>query len=115
MSQEEDCFWYPWSFSQKIKPKDKPELGYTSGANLLFYDSIDMMFETDYKDFLMLECDTKPMRKNWFDVIHSYCQKHSFEIAGSTYKGSASWHSDSEYKDHINGVAIYRNSKVLNL
>lgn len=112
LTQEIDCFWYPWSFSQKIKPKEKPELGYTSGANILFYYAIEMMFETDYKDFLMLECDTKPMRNRWFDVVLDYCGKHDFEIAGSTYKGNAQWHSDSEYKDHINGVAIYRNSKA---
>ena len=110
LSQEIDCFWYPWSFSQKIKPKEKPVLGYTSGANILFYEAIETMLESHYKDFLMLECDTKPMRKNWFDVIYRYCQNHSFEIAGSTYKGIAEWHAESEYKEHINGVAIYRNS-----
>ena len=36
--------------------------------------------------------------------------QNNFEIAGSTYKGAASWHKNSEYKDHINGVAIYKNS-----
>ena len=111
LSQELDCFWYPWSFSQKIKPKEKPKLGYTSGANVLFYDAIEYMLETDYKDFLMLECDTKPVRRNWFDVVYNYCKRHRFEIAGSTYKGISESHTDSEYKDHINGVAIYRNSK----
>lgn len=110
LSQELDCFWYPWSFSQKIKPKDKPELGYTSGANILFYIAIEAMFETNYKNFLMLECDTKPLRRNWFDVVYRYCENNTFDIAGSTYKGIAEWHSDSEYKEHINGVAIYANS-----
>lgn len=111
LTEEEDCFWYPWAFSEKIKPLKKPDMGYTAGANLLFYRAIDTMLESKYKNFLMLECDTRPLEKYWFDEIRNFSIKEKFEIAGSTYKGSASWHSESEYKDHINGVAIYKNSK----
>ena len=108
-----DVFWYPWGCMPK--PRAMPELGYTSGANTLFYESIeDMMNKKEcYENFLMLEADSQPLVENWFDILIEYCQKNSFEIAGSTYKGRQQIHKQSRFKEHLNGVALYRNNSKL--
>jgi hypothetical protein len=113
LSESEDVFWYPWL--KTPKPKYMPEYGYTSGANLLFYRSIRLMMgrEEKYKNFLMLESDSIPLKRNWFDVCVDFCLNNEFEIAGSKYKGDQIHHKTSNYKDHLNGIAIYRNSKKL--
>jgi hypothetical protein len=113
LCEKEDVFWYPWL--KTPKPKVMPEYGYTSGANLLFYRSIRLMMERDenYENFLMLEADSIPLKKNWFDKVFDFCKNNEFEIAGSKYKGDQACHYESEYKDHLNGIAIYRNSKKL--
>lgn len=113
LSEHRDVFWYPWS--KMPKPYTLPEYGYTSGANVLFYESIDDMMnkEEGYKNFLMLEADSEPLCKNWFDILVNYCKKNKFEIAGSTYKGDQQVHKESKYKDHLNGIALYRNNEKL--
>lgn len=113
LDEEDDLFWYPWSKSPK--PKIMPKLGYTSGANQLFYQSIWKMInnKNKYENFLMLESDTFCLSEFWFDKMLKYIKKNKFEIAGSKYKGNQKCHKDSELFDHINGVAIYKNSKNL--
>tara|TARA_B100000085_G_scaffold285631_1_gene322610 strand:+ start:9543 stop:12161 length:2619 start_codon:yes stop_codon:yes gene_type:complete len=113
LCEKEDVFWYPWL--KTPKPKVMPEYGYTSGANLLFYRSIRLMMgkKENYKNLLMLEADSIPLQKNWFDKIFNFCKENDFEIAGSKYKGDQECHYESEYKDHLNGIAIYRNSEKL--
>ncbi len=113
LSEHRDVFWYPWS--KMPRPYELPEYGYTSGANVLFYESIDDMMnkKEGYKNFLMLEADSEPLCNNWFDVLLDYCRNNTFEIAGSVYKGDQQVHKESKYKDHLNGIALYRNSEKL--
>lgn len=113
LSEIEDVFWYPWL--QTPKPKIMPEYGYTSGANLLFYKSIREMMNNSqgYKTFLMLEADSVVLKENWFDTLLKFSKNTDFTIAGSKYKGNQLCHKDSPYKDHLNGIALYRNSEEL--
>jgi hypothetical protein len=105
---EEDTFWYPWLSSPK--PFSMPKLGYTAGANNLFFRSLDLMFKEGYEYNLMLESDTFPCQHLWFDRILSFSESHDFDIAGSRYKGMTESHYLSFYKEHLNGVAVYKNS-----
>lgn len=111
--ESEDVFWYPWLRSPK--PVKLPRLGYTSGANLLFYRSINSMIndEKSYENFLMLEADSYAISENWFDYVLDFSKKNDFTVAGSKYKGEQLCHYTSEYKDHLNGIAIYKNCKSL--
>jgi len=113
LSEKDDVFWYPWSKSPK--PKTIPKLGYTAGANELFYQSMFKMMEmpAKYENFLMLEADTFCLEDLWFDLFLKYIKTKKFEIAGSIYKGRQKCHLESKFREHINGVALYKNSKRL--
>lgn len=113
LSESDDVFWYPWSKSPK--PNQIPELGYTAGANELFYQSIEDMIKNPnkYENFLMLEADTFCIEDLWFDKFLKFVKSEKFEIAGSKYKGNQECHLNGDFKDHINGVALYKNSKKL--
>ena len=91
------------------------ELGSTSGANFLFYDSIEKIMAMDrprYSNILLLEWDTQPTRELWFDPMFNICDR-DFIIAGSKYKGVNQEHQDRFYRDHLNGVAIYKNNNIM--
>lgn len=113
IDESQDVFWYPWL--NLVKPVIKPALGYTSGANKLFYDSLRILRDdqTNYENFLMLESDTFACKEGWFDCAIDFIKSNDFTIAGSTYKGSQLCHYTSHYKDHLNGVAIYKNCDKL--
>ena len=67
IDEKQDVFWYPWL--NLVKPVSKPSLGYTSGANKLFYDSLRVLRDdqSNYENFLMLESDTFACKEGWFD------------------------------------------------
>lgn len=111
LSLEEDCFWYPWSVSRK--PDRLPKLGYTSGANSLFFRGIDYAFglRPKYQNCLFLEPDTRIVQNGWFDSLIKDLGSEKFFIYGSKYKGQVESHKISQYKDHLNGVAIYQNNE----
>lgn len=92
-----------------------PDSGTTSGPNKLFFKSIFYLqnLNLKYKNFLLLETDVFIMRDLWFDKILEFVINNNFLIAGSTYKGLNVFHNTSNYKDHLNGVAIYKNNKKL--
>jgi hypothetical protein len=105
---EEDIYFKPWE--NKPKPVYLPDLGYSSGPNILFYKGLEWLSQySSYTHFLLLESDVKMFDPYWFDVCKSYCINNEFLIAGSTYKGLSSDHHFSDYKNHLNGVALYRN------
>lgn len=113
LSSEDDTFWYPWS--KTPRPIKIPRLGYTAGANSLFFNSLNLMTDQygNYENFLMLEADTFPVENFWADSILEYIDKTDFLIAGSKYKGLGKEHYNAFYKDHLNGVAIYKNNEKL--
>lgn len=90
-----------------------PPLGGSNGANNLFFDSMIPLMQEDYRDFLMIECDTFPIADHWIDRMIGYCDNHTFMIAGSTYKGKLQLPNFEFWTGHLNGVAIYRASSNL--
>ena len=101
-------------YIESEKPEDLPILGGASGPNLGFYRAIDLVFNSyDHEFFFMVEHDSHPIKKHWFDHMIEYINKEKFLIAGSKYKGHQPWHYVLNYKDHLNGIAIYKNDKML--
>lgn len=105
-------------FKKNSCPKHLPELGGTSGPNLSFYNAIEILIDNpnyDYENFFMIENDSFPITDFWFDKIFEFCNKedNDFLVAGSKYKGHQKWHHILDYKDHLNGVAIYKNNSKL--
>jgi len=90
-----------------------PLLGGSNGANNLFFDSMIPLMQENYRDFLMIECDTFPITDYWIDRMIGYCDNHTFMIAGSTYKGKLKLPDFEFWTGHLNGVAIYRASSNL--
>ena len=94
----------------------KPWLGLTCGPNNLFFRGMDYLQLKDYRNLLILETDTLPVKNFWFDDLYKNCQEQDFLVLGSVYKGN---HIFSQRTDaiskHLNGVAIYRNSIHLSL
>jgi hypothetical protein len=87
-------------------------LGRSHGINYHFYYTLYFLLETKYKNFMLLETDTKPLTNKWFDIIHDYAINNDFCIAGSTYKGSRrEFVLQSYYSGHLNGVGLYKNKK----
>ena len=105
---EEDIYFKHWE--NKPKPVYLPDLGYSAGPNILFYKGLEWLSQySSYTHFLLLESDVKMFDPYWLDVCKNYCINNEFLIAGSTYKGLSSDHHFSDYKNHLNGVALYRN------
>lgn len=101
-------------YSEVPKPENLPDLGGASGPNLGFYLAIDILLRNyDHDYFFMVEHDSLPVKDLWFDYMHEYIDREDFLIAGSKYKGHQKWHYVLNYKDHLNGIAIYKNDKML--
>ena len=97
----------------KSKLHEIPEMGGSAGPNNLFFNSMIPLMSGIYRDHLMIECDTYPVKDLWLDQIISYCDNTVFMIAGSSYKGKCEFPHFDTWTGHINGVAIYRASKNL--
>lgn len=88
-----------------------PKFGITSGPNILFFESMKRLSQHNHEYILLLETDTRPIKDLWFDGILEYLNVNDFLIGGSIYKGDNQEHLNSEWSDHLNGVAIYKNSQ----
>jgi len=97
----------------RSKLHEIPEMGGSAGPNNLFFNSMIPLMGDIYRDHLMIECDTYPVKDFWLDQIISYCDNTVFMIAGSSYKGKCEFPHFDTWTGHINGVAIYRASKNL--
>lgn len=93
---------------------NKFPMGSSHGVNFHFYKSINNLFLSEYKNFMLLESDTMSVGLDWFDKLLHYCENNEFIIAGSKYKGENKEKVYKEYYggNHINGVALYKNSKL---
>ena len=100
---------------QKLNLKTLPTLGGSAGPNNLFFSSMNHLSDSNYRDLLMIECDTQPIADFWLDKIVNYCDNNKFMIAGSTYKGKQDLPMYEAWTGHLNGVAIYRNSSHLHM
>lgn len=114
--------FYKKNFSEKIDIKKFP-MGLSHGINLHFYESLEYLLnlkdeqnldEKKYKNFLLLETDTKCTKSDWFDVSLECCNtEKKFSILGSKYKGVDREQTLNTYfGGHLNGVAIYRNAPL---
>lgn len=114
LSDEEDIYIQSWK-SRKDLPSPMPLHGLSSGPNLSFYRSLYYLLahENNYDNFLLIESDVHFVQPLWFDKLLKYCDETPFTIAGSKYKGLNDWHNQLDYKDHLNGIALYKNSASL--
>jgi len=106
----------PYYIMSEYKRLGKPWLGNTCGANNLFFNGMDYMQMQNYKNILLLESDTQPLKNLWFDSLLEKCEHETFLILGSIYKGNQAINDPSGIiKNHLNGVAIYKNCVELSL
>jgi len=106
----------PYWIMLEYKRLGKPWLGNTCGANNLFFNGMDYMQMQNYKNILLLESDTQPLKNLWFDSLLEKCEHETFLILGSIYKGNQVINDPSGIiKNHLNGVAIYKNCVELSL
>jgi hypothetical protein len=90
-----------------------PALGFTSGPNKLFYDSMLDILDGKhgyYKNIFMCETDSRNIIENWIDSFIDYIDSYDFIIAGSRYKSffEGSETSLQPWTGHLNGIALYR-------
>lgn len=90
----------------------KPALGLSTGPNNSFFGGMRFLGKKNYKNYLLLETDTRPVKYFWFDLLYKYCIEEDFLIAGSFYDGRQHIPESYGWKYHLNGVAIYKNSDL---
>ena len=110
LSSKEDWYCRTHKDFEKLKDRWDLKLGGSSGPNNLFYLSFKNLFGADYRDILLIETDSFPVKENWIDKIIEYCDENKFLIAGSLYKGKQEFEPYQVWTGHLNGVAIYRNT-----
>lgn len=93
----------------KQRSRNQSEYGLSSGPNLSFFKSAKIMSKFKYDFFLLLELDCKALKNFWLDELREEFKLNAWVI-GSRYKGEGKRIKKS---NHLNGVAIYRNSKEL--
>ena len=110
ITPENNIYIRPWNGDKP--PPTSPELGLSSGPNILFYRSMDHIQSLDYENILVLECDTQPLSSDWYDSLHEYVisSGNKWLITGSIYKGNDPSHVDAWHYKYLNGVAIYKNN-----
>ena len=113
LSEQENLYIRSGHSYELYEEHDFPILGLSSGPNNSFFKGLDFLFANDYENFLVLESDTRPVKYRWFDRLHEYCSEEDFLIAGSHYEGIVELPENCEWKDHLNGVAIYKNCDLL--
>lgn len=94
-----------------IPPPDyiQRKYGRSSGPNIGFFRCMNFYTKyipNTYKNVLLLEWDTRPMKRFWYDTLLRSIKSKKFLIYGSQYKG----HGREQYmpwEGHINGVGIY--------
>lgn len=109
LSEQENLYFRADHSYELYEEHGFPILGLSSGPNNSFFQGLDFLFQNDYENFLILESDTRPVKYHWFDRLYKYCEQEDFLIAGSCYEGIVELPENCEWKDHLNGVAIYKN------
>lgn len=113
MLSEEDNVYTKEVTLWKFEEFGCPWLGLSMGPNLLFFKAMAFLRTLSEKHTLLLETDSHPTKENWFDRCFRYAKNNEFLIAGSTYKGKTRIPKDAEWKDHLNGIAIFRHCNDL--
>lgn len=112
--ENDNLYYQPWQ-GKNNEPKITPRLGFSSGPAVSFFESLYYLIKNfpKHKNFLLLEADVQIVQEYWFDKLSTFAINTDFSIAGSKYKGTQKWHRLLEYKDHLNGIAIYKNTPDL--
>lgn len=113
LSEQENLYFRADHSYELYEENGFPILGLSSGPNNSFFQGLEFLFQNDYENFLILESDTRPVKYRWFDHLYKYCTEEDFLIAGSHYEGIVELPENCEWKDHLNGVAIYKNCDLL--
>jgi hypothetical protein len=88
-----------------------PELGLTSGPNILFFTALG--YCTKYNTILLLETDCF-LKPEVFEVLSNYVDyAGDFYISGAVYCGTHVMRMDHKYFFHLNGVAMYNTGNPL--
>ena len=108
LSGSDNLYIKHWD-SRSSLPEIIPPHGLSSGPNNSFYQSLYYLLShpNRYQYTLLLETDIQILKAKWLDYILNFCNSNEFSIAGSKYKGIQKWHRVLDYKDHLNGIAIY--------
>jgi hypothetical protein len=93
----------------KQRSRNQSIYGLSSGPNLSFFKSAKIISKFKYDFFLLLELDCKALKNFWLDELREEFKPNTW-VTGSRYKGGGKRIKKSK---HLNGVAIYRNSKEL--
>lgn len=114
---DENMFMYSvdeW-YTRRAKDPTCLQLGTTSGVNIQFFESVKHVFQTkqQYNNLLLLETDCEPISTRWYDRVVDHCSREDFVVMGSKYRGVDNSHRYRWYRDHLNGVAVYRNTPDL--
>ena len=117
ISPADNMFMYSvdeW-YARRAKDPTCLQLGTTSGVNIQFFESVKHVFQNkqQYKHLLLLETDCEPVHTKWYDRVVEQCTRKDFVVMGSKYRGVDDSHRDRWYRDHLNGVAVYRNTPDL--
>lgn len=114
LPKSKDVFLRPWDPNFKM-PKKLPEFGLSNGPNISFYNSISLLKKKFKKSkyFFLAEEDSMPVKNFWFDEMVRISNSKNLIIGGSKYKGNNPYHKSAYYKDHLNGIALYSNSRSL--
>lgn len=113
----ENMFMYSvdeW-YTRRAKDPTCLQLGTTSGVNIQFFESVKHVFQVkqQYKHLLLLETDCEPISTRWYDRVADHCSREDFVMMGSKYRGVDDSHRSRWYRDHLNGVAVYKNTPDL--
>lgn len=113
----ENMFMYSvdeW-YTRRAKDPTCLQLGTTSGVNIQFFESVKHVFQVkqQYKHLLLLETDCEPISTRWYDRVADHCSREDFVVMGSKYRGVDDSHRSRWYRDHLNGVAVYKNTSDL--
>lgn len=104
---------YIKDFNKYKDLQQKPELGQSSGPNLMFFKSMGFLKKTEYENFILLESDCQCLKSYWLDSFLDFVDNNDFTVSGSQYSGLNKYNYKQYFSQHINGSAIYRNRKEL--
>lgn len=111
-SEAQDIYFRTPQEMRKFNSKTH-ELGGSGGANLLFFDSMLSLIGLKYKNYLMIESDSRPIKSFWLDLFLRHYTFQDFLIFGSRYKGLQELPKYESWTGHLNGIAIYKNNNHL--
>jgi len=107
LSEHEDTYFRTPQSMRRIPKSRLHPLGGSGGPNLLCYKSMIRLMDSDYENILMVECDSRPIKKYWLDCLLPHLDK-DFLLLGSRNKGQQQLSPYETWSGHLNGIAVYK-------